>query len=377
MQAVILAAGRGVRMRPLSHDRPKSLLNVAGRPVLDHLLHVLAAAGVEDVVLVVGHGGDRVQSYVGDGSRFRLRVQYVRQEKQLGPGHALMQARDLLEPEFVLLPADAWYHARLVRELLRGDGPALLQVHDARSRRHGMPVVRGGRATGLLEEEDPEARGHPSGGAYCMPRRVVEAIRAPEHALRDAIRVDMGSHGAWRVVEVADDEYVDLIDVSDALSLNGLLLRDVEDARLGTVEEGAHVVGPVHLGEGSVVRSGSVVVGPAWIGDDCDIGPLAVVQPGSSVRNHVRVGPFALLRRCSVASNVDVGSYARVQDAYVDNGARLEAGAKVDGGAGAAVGSDAHLGLESGVEGDGRVGRGARVAARRVVRDVPDGGQAV
>src|SRR5690348_3691166 len=116
MQVVILAAGRGMRLRPLTHDRPKCMLNVAGRPMVHHLLENLAALGVHEAVLVVGHGHDRVRAYVGDGTPFGVRITYVHQERQLGPGHALAQAAQLLKDDWVLLlPADAWYHPDLLR----------------------------------------------------------------------------------------------------------------------------------------------------------------------------------------------------------------------------------------------------------------------
>jgi NDP-sugar pyrophosphorylase family protein len=92
MQAIILAAGEGSRMRPLTAKMPKVMLPVAGKPLLEHIIRRAHDAGANRFVLVVGYGADAVRSYFGDGSRLDLRIDYAVQDKQLGTGHALMAA---------------------------------------------------------------------------------------------------------------------------------------------------------------------------------------------------------------------------------------------------------------------------------------------
>lgn len=376
MQVVILAAGQGTRLRPLTHDRPKSLLSVAGRPLIHHLLESLAGLGVREAVLVVGHGHDRVRAYVGDGTAFGLRVHYVQQAHQLGPGHAFAQAAPLLTEEWVLLlPADAWVHPDLLRRLMASRTPALLQVPDPRSARHGMPVLRQGHAVDMLEQQGEATVA--SGGAYLLHRRILDALPAVDYSLRDAIRADLRAHGPWGVVPAHPGESIDVIEPQDLLELHGRLMAGLRDRREGTVEPGAHVTGPLELGAGSVIRSGSVVQGPVHIGANCEVGPHAVLLPGTAMRNHVRVEPFTLLSKCSIGSNVAVGSHCRVEDAVLDNGAVLGSGVRLEGGLGLVVGADARIESGGAVGAGGRVGRGARVASGRAVQQVPDGGVAV
>jgi len=88
MQAIVLAAGEGSRMRPLTKNLPKVMLPVAGKPLLEHIIVRAHAAGIEDFVLVVGYGANAVRSHFGDGSRLGVKIEYAVQEKQLGTGHA-------------------------------------------------------------------------------------------------------------------------------------------------------------------------------------------------------------------------------------------------------------------------------------------------
>jgi glucose-1-phosphate thymidylyltransferase len=377
MQVVILAAGQGQRLRPLTHDRPKSMLPVAGRPLIHHLLENCAALDIKDIVLVVGHGKERLQSYVGDGQALGLKVKYVDQPLQLGPGHALHQARQHLTDEsFLLLPADSWYHPRLLERLRDAQGQALVTVPGARSARHGLPILKAGKAIDLQEVKG-ETDGRPSGGAYHIPRRLLEHLEPAGFSLRDAVRRDLAKSGPWNVVAAHAGEYVDVIEGEDLLALHEQLMADLPHDIQGTIEPGVQVRGAVRLGEGSVVRAGTVLQGPVHIGRNCEVGPLAVLQPGTCIRNHVRVEAFTVLSNCIVASNVAIASHCRIHAAVVDNGVFIGTGARIAGGTEILIGADAVLEGGVTIQPGGRIGRFARVSAGRVVRDVPDHGVAV
>lgn len=373
---VILAAGQGTRLRPLTHDRPKSMLLVGGRPVIDHLLTALTRLRAGRIILVTGHGHDALQSYVGDGSRYGLDVQYVSQAKQLGPGHALMQARaKVTTDEFLMLPADAWYSGQVLEQLLAHKGPALLQVEDTRAARHGVPVVRGTHVADLLEEGKEDS--HPSGGAYRFSKRIFDILHSKDLRLRDAIRADIHGHKDWHHLPVGQREYLDLIEVQDLLDLSQRLLLDVTARNEGIVEHGATVRGAVRIGKGTIIRTGTIIEGPVTIGEHCEIGPLAILQPGTAVQNHVRVAPFSILGQCIIQSNVDIGSHTRLDRTYVDRGARMGSGVYVHGERGAIVGADAVLEAYAKVPPGGTIGRAGRVALGRIVANVPDHGMAV
>ncbi|MHB8633348.1 MAG: sugar phosphate nucleotidyltransferase, partial [Thermoplasmatota archaeon] len=268
---VILAAGQGTRLRPLTHDRPKSMLLAGGQPLIHHLLTALSPLKPGRVVLVAGHGRDALQAYVGDGSRYGFSIHYVTQAKQLGPGHALMAAQEALSSEeFVLLPADAWYSTSIIEQLVRQKGPALLQVVDARAARHGIPILRGSELVDLVEARRDD--GNPSGGAYRLHRRIFERLTECQLRLRDAVRADILLNPGWSVLAASQQEYVDLIEVEDILDVHARLMENTRRQVGGTIEAGATVTGEVRIGKGSTIRTGSIVNGPVTIGDHCDVG---------------------------------------------------------------------------------------------------------
>jgi NDP-sugar pyrophosphorylase family protein len=102
MKGIILAAGRGTRLRPWTDDKPKPLLNMAGQPILNYILDGFAAAGVEDLFIVVGYLGDAMRNYYGS-EYSGMRLSWLEQKELLGTGHALMLAeKELSGSDFML-----------------------------------------------------------------------------------------------------------------------------------------------------------------------------------------------------------------------------------------------------------------------------------
>jgi dTDP-glucose pyrophosphorylase len=103
MKAVILAAGKGTRMRELTNEVPKPMLKVQGKPILEHILEGLLAAGIHDVFIVTGFRADAIENYFGDGSNWRARIAYGRQVVQDGTGKAPEFAKEFIGPSTFLL----------------------------------------------------------------------------------------------------------------------------------------------------------------------------------------------------------------------------------------------------------------------------------
>ncbi|WP_028695744.1 N-acetylmuramate alpha-1-phosphate uridylyltransferase MurU [Pseudomonas cremoricolorata] len=109
MKAMILAAGKGERMRPLTLHTPKPLLPVAGQPLIEYHLRALAAAGISEVVINHAWLGQQIEDHLGDGSRFGLRIAYSPEGEPLETGGGIFQALSLLgSAPFVLVNGDIW-----------------------------------------------------------------------------------------------------------------------------------------------------------------------------------------------------------------------------------------------------------------------------
>jgi MurNAc alpha-1-phosphate uridylyltransferase len=150
MKAMVLAAGRGERMRPLTLERPKPLLEVAGMPLIGHHLHALAMAGFRDVVVNVSWLGDQIRTALGDGSRYNVRIQYSDEGPEpLETGGGIFRALPLLGPApFLVLNGDVWTdfpYAKLRESLRPGNLAHLVLVPNPAHNTGGDFVLRSHR----------------------------------------------------------------------------------------------------------------------------------------------------------------------------------------------------------------------------------------
>ncbi|MFQ5974753.1 MAG: nucleotidyltransferase family protein [Candidatus Hydrothermarchaeales archaeon] len=106
MKAVILAGGRGVRLGPLTDFVAKPLLPINGRPALEQVIEILSKAGINEICIVIGHLGEQVVDFFGDGSKFGVDITYKKQEEQLGTAHALSTAGDFVEKNLLVIASD-------------------------------------------------------------------------------------------------------------------------------------------------------------------------------------------------------------------------------------------------------------------------------
>jgi glucose-1-phosphate thymidylyltransferase len=141
LQAIVLAAGEGRRMRPLTERWAKPVLPIDGRPVIAMFLRELAAAGIEQATVVTGHLAEQVEDLVGDGSAFGVEVRFVRQPRPDGGPDAILRAQ--LEPPYLVSAADTLYVPGTVRRFLRAYADGTAAAAMSARRQPGRPPATG------------------------------------------------------------------------------------------------------------------------------------------------------------------------------------------------------------------------------------------
>lgn len=160
MQAVILAAGRGVRMRPLTYDIPKPMIRVGGKNLLEHKIDILPDE-IDEVIIIIGYLGEQICNYFGDQYRGK-KITYVRQDTLLGTGKALWLAREYITGKFISMMGDDIY-ARADIVACLASGWALLAKRVIGPTRGGRIVLdKDGRLQDVIEGE------HNHGGEHLM-----------------------------------------------------------------------------------------------------------------------------------------------------------------------------------------------------------------
>lgn len=383
MQCVILAAGEGRRMRPLTSRIPKVMLPIANRPILEHLLVRARDAGCDEFVLVVGYGEEAVRRHFGDGKVLGVPIEYAPQRRQQGTGDALRAAAGLLSERFLLLNGDALLATGEIRRIIALEPPVMAVHRSDHPSDYGSVKVEGGKILSLQEKTAAPEGDLVNAGAYLLEDRILPALSGlrpsprGELELTDALQqyISRGELSAFELSAWHDIGYP-----WDMLDANAALLEDLRSELGGTMEEGVVLKGRVSIGRGTVVRSGTYIEGPCIIGEDCRIGPHAYIRGATSIGDRCHVGHCTEVKHSILMHDTNAPHFNYVGDSVVGSGCNLGAGTKIANlrhdrkevkvrgigtrrtKFGAILGEDVQLGINCSVNAGSIIGTGVRAA---------------
>ncbi|MCJ7604791.1 MAG: sugar phosphate nucleotidyltransferase, partial [Dehalococcoidales bacterium] len=284
-QAIVLAAGEGQRLRPFTVSRPKAMLTIADKPVLEFVIESLAQNGIRNIIIVVGYRKEQVYDYLGAGEKLGVTIDYVTQDRQLGTAHALAQVRDKAEDEFLVLPGDNLIDAATLKDFLTFEPEAVLVKRVTDPVRYGVVAVNAGEIQGIQEKPDVAGTNLVNTGIYAFSKDIfgyTEDVLDIPDALNNMIAAGI----TIKAVET-EETWLDIVYPWDIISLNSTILRGVKGKLGGSIEAGVALKGEVIIGEGTVVRSGTSIYGPVVIGSGCDIGPQVCIKSATSIGDNV------------------------------------------------------------------------------------------
>lgn len=213
MQGVVPAAGEGTRMRPLTAEQPKGLVEVAGKPLLTHVFEQLTAVAVSELIVVVGYRGDQIREHYGDAFE-GTPITYVQQQSRDGLADGVCAAAGAIETDFVLLNGDNVIRANTEELAARhretdADVTTLIEeVPESEAGKGAVFEVTDGEITGIVEKPaDPPSRLVPR-GCYAFSPKIVHACRlvtpnrTGEYELTDAIALLLQAGRRLETVEL-------------------------------------------------------------------------------------------------------------------------------------------------------------------------------
>jgi len=317
-QAVILAAGEGQRLRPFTVTKPKVMLSIAGKPILQYVVESLAQNGIRNIVLIVGYKKEQVFDYMGSGKQFGVDITYITQGKQLGTAHALAQAKGVTENEFLVLPGDKLIEADTIAQFVRMKPEAVLVKRADNPARYGVVTVEEGMVKEFVEKPEQSQSNIINTGIYAFTTKVFGFIE-PELDIPDALN-NMLAQGYPFNARETDGTWLDVVHPWDILSLNDAILRQIPAELGGTIETGVSLKGLASVGKDTVIRSNSYIVGPVVIGEGCDIGPNVCILSATTIGDNVVISPFTEIRNSVIGNDVNIGPSCIIQDSVIDKG---------------------------------------------------------
>jgi glucose-1-phosphate thymidylyltransferase len=329
--AVVLAAGEGTRLRPLTRHRPKPMLPAANRPILEHVFDAIVAAGIERIVTVVGYKRDRVQNHFGPEYN-GVPITYVTQQKQLGSGHALAQARSEIEDATLVLNGDRLVDSGTVsavadRYAETGD-PSMAVIEQRDTSRYGAVELHGGDIETLVEKPRDGDYHLINGGVYAFSTAIFDDLEstprvAGELRLTDTLE-SLIERERVRAVEV-DGMWVDATYPWDLLTV----AREVVSR--GRLAEPVHEEG-IWIDESARVHESAVIQPPTVIGPDCEIDAGVVLGPETAIGSNVTIGSNTVVRQSVIDDDTRIAAGSTIIDTVTGQSVKLGAGTVVPSG---------------------------------------------
>ena len=336
MLAVILSAGEGTRMRPLTYNRPKVMLPVLGTPILERIVTSCVKAGILRIIIVTGYREEVIRSHF-DKAEVGAQIEYVRQERQCGTADAINQVRALVDERFLALNGDSLVSSRtlkLLAEKAADGGTCIAAKRVNEPGNYGILEVIDDAVVRITEKPNAPLSDLANLGIYAFEPEIFECIAETrksargEYEITDAIQllIDHGYRVGYMKVE---EQWIDIGRPWDLLSANELLLQTLESANAGVVEPLATLKGAVQIGRGSVVKNGAYVTGPVIIGEGCEIGPNCLLRAGTCLGNRVKIGNAVEVKNSIIMDETKIGHLSYVGDSIIGERCNFGAGTTV------------------------------------------------
>ncbi|EMA35134.1 bifunctional sugar-1-phosphate nucleotidylyltransferase/acetyltransferase [Halobiforma nitratireducens] len=331
MKAVVLAAGKGTRIRPLSETVPKPMLPVADRPLSAHAVDAAIDAGADEIVLVVGYEAEAVREHFGATYR-DVPVSYAVQTEQNGTADAVNAARKagLLEGPFAVLNGDNLYEPAAIERLFERT-PAVCAVAVDDPRNYGVLSTDDGTVSGIVEKPDEPPTNLANAGAYAFPAKAREWLEVPasergEHEITDVLSRVIEE---FAVTPVTVDRWMDVGRPWELLEANEWKIGDLEGRIDGDVSDAAHLEGNVVVEDGATVKPGVVIEGPVLIRSGATVGPNAYVRGATLIGEDASVGNAVEIKNSVVSAGAAVNHLSYVGDSVLGRAVNFGAGTTV------------------------------------------------
>ncbi len=343
MKALVLTAGVGRRLRPLTVNRSKAMLMIAGHPVLHYILESLSENNVKDVVIVVGHGRDEIINYFKHGDKYGLKIRYVIQHEQKGVEHAILTARDEIEDEdeFLLINGDVLVQPEMISRTLENhhtmnsDVSMLVTLVSTPERFGTVKIGLDGVVEKLVEKAGPDryVSNYAVAGVSYFKTSTLDILEKHE-TMENTIEF-MISNGQRVAAAVWEKEWAEFTYPWDILNANRIVMDHLLKGRGSFIAESVELhknvvlEGPVYIEEGTIIRPGTTLKGPLYIGKNVYIGNNSLIRDYTSICDDVHLGYAVEIRNSMIFENVNIGRMTYVADSIIGSNSCIEAGAQL------------------------------------------------
>ena len=334
MKAVVLAAGKGTRLQPITSHRPKVMVPIANKPLLEHIISTAKKAGITEFIFVISSLKNQIQDYFKDGSKWKVSIEYVDQQKPMGTAHAIKEVEKRISDRFIVLSGDTLTSRKDITVLSKKKMPTI-----------GITRVDNPSDYGAVETEKTnllclhEKTSHPPShmintGMYLLDNTIFDAINQTKPSTRKEYEItdsfNWMINKGQKIKTQMINTWVDISRPWDILNANKYVLQEMKKSRIkGKIDDHVFIEKPVYIGENTRVLSGSYIQGPVIIGENCKIGPNCYIRPYTSIGDGCHIGNATEIKNTVLFEKSNCPHQNYVGDSVIGSHCNLGAGTKI------------------------------------------------
>ncbi len=325
IKAVILAGGNGVRMQPMTFTRPKPLLSIIDKTIIEHNLDNLNGI-VGEVIIIIGYKGEMIKSLIGDKYK-NMKIRYVLQEEQIGTGDAAKRSAEFLDDKFILLNGDDVYSRVDIKNILK-KCPSILLGKVKNPSFFGVVEHDGSIVKNLVEKPDkfPE-NCLVNTGLYFLDKSIfdfeIEESSRGEYEFTDYIRTLLLNE---TIYFKEAKEWFPVSYPWNLLEVNEIMMNYIKRDVKGLIEKNCTIEGEVKIEKGSVIKNGTYIKGPVFIKKNSVIGPKSIIQGKTIIGEKSFVEGGSEIKNSIIGDETFIKSLSYVGDSIIGDNCVLEAG---------------------------------------------------
>lgn len=321
MKGIILHAGHGTRLRPLTHTGPKQLLPIVNKPMSQYCIESIKQAGINEIIIIIGGiGANKVKEYYKDGKDFGVKITYVEQDAPKGISHAIRLCKDYVKNEKFLVFLGDNIIQKDISEFVKTfqesniDASIFLCEVDNPSR-FGIADIKDGKITKIMEKPKTPPTNLAVTGIYLLTPLIFQIIDKLKPSWRNELEItdalQMLLEGGHKITyNMITDYWKDTGTPEDILHANMSILEKMEPYSRGKMEENVKTIGNVMLGDNTIIKKGSSLTGPIIIGKNCvidsaNIGPYTSIGDNSTLSNCI-VNNSIIMSDCVISGAVKI-----------------------------------------------------------------------
>ena len=332
MKGIILHAGHGTRLRPLTHTGPKQLLPIANKPMSEYCIESLKDANVNDIAIVIGGiGSKKVKEYYKNGEKFGVKITYIEQDTPRGIAHAVSLCEDFINNEkFIVFLGDNIITSSIKNfrekfETLDSDALLLLCKVD-NPQQFGIAYLENNKIIKMIEKPKNPESNLAITGIYFLTSEIFEKIKKLQPSWRneleivDALQMILDSKGTINY-DIITDFWKDTGTPNDIIRANEIILKNMKHSGIQS-DSTTEIPNNVTLGMNVTMTNDSKIIGPAIIGDNC------IIKNNSIIGKNVSIGNNSLISNCSIEDsiimdNCTIDSNISIKDSIISNNSEI------------------------------------------------------